>query len=310
MPVDERSMDSTPATPAWPARSAARPAPKAPAPSLRRPGQDDGAARQRARREQRRAHRRGPPNGGLLRVRQPAPHLPQLLPRARAGGGLGQGAARRAWQSGAAAHGARRHRVLQPRCAAAPGRIRTWKFYCKAKPPAGGLLPAWPLPLHPFGPPDFNNPTPLLTYPHPAAGAYLVDNGRVLILWVGQAAPPAFYKQVFGVQEAPQDASGEGTQVALLVAGPGAGQGVPWPHVGCMRCPAGALALPCAGSACGQTGHSFRGLACSAEPRAGAAGQRAECAHQRRAAPAARNQRALAGARAGRARLRGAHHAF
>lgn len=39
------------------------------------------------------------------------------------------------------------------------------------------------------------------------AGAYLVDNGRVLILWVGQAAPPAFYQQVFGVQEAPQDAS-------------------------------------------------------------------------------------------------------
>lgn len=43
-----------------------------------------------------------------------------------------------------------------------------------------------------------------------AAGAYIVDNGRTLILWVGQAAPPTFYQQAFGLQGPPQDATGAG----------------------------------------------------------------------------------------------------
>lgn len=42
----------------------------------------------------------------------------------------------------------------------------------------------------------------------PAAGAYIVDNGRMLILWLGQAVPPSFYAQVFGVQGPPQDTAG------------------------------------------------------------------------------------------------------
>lgn len=46
-----------------------------------------------------------------------------------------------------------------------------------------------------------------LEYFNPA-GAYLVDNGRMLILWLGQALDPSFYSAVFGVQAPPQDTSG------------------------------------------------------------------------------------------------------
>lgn len=46
-----------------------------------------------------------------------------------------------------------------------------------------------------------------LEYFNPA-GAYLIDNGRTLILWLGQALPPAFYQQAFGLQGPPQDTSG------------------------------------------------------------------------------------------------------
>ncbi|EFN54134.1 hypothetical protein CHLNCDRAFT_135519 [Chlorella variabilis] len=46
-----------------------------------------------------------------------------------------------------------------------------------------------------------------LEYFNPA-GAYIVDNGRMLILWLGQAVPPSFYAQVFGVQGPPQDTAG------------------------------------------------------------------------------------------------------
>lgn len=50
--------------------------------------------------------------------------------------------------------------------------------------------------------------TPHHHCPLSAAGAYVVDNGRLLMLWVGQAAPPAFYHQVFGLQGPPQDNTG------------------------------------------------------------------------------------------------------
>lgn len=46
--------------------------------------------------------------------------------------------------------------------------------------------------------------------PPPSAGAYLIDNGRTLILWLGQALAPQFYAQAFGVQAPPQDTAGEG----------------------------------------------------------------------------------------------------
>lgn len=58
----------------------------------------------------------------------------------------------------------------------------------------------------PAAPPTL--PTPWQPPPPPAAGAYLIDNGRTLILWLGQALPPAFYQQVFGLQGPPQDATG------------------------------------------------------------------------------------------------------
>jgi protein transport protein SEC24 len=35
-----------------------------------------------------------------------------------------------------------------------------------------------------------------------------VDNGRILVMWLGQACPPSFYSQAFGVQSLPPDASG------------------------------------------------------------------------------------------------------
>jgi hypothetical protein len=35
----------------------------------------------------------------------------------------------------------------------------------------------------------------------------------MLILWLGQSAPPSLYTQVFGIQGAPQDTSGEWANV-------------------------------------------------------------------------------------------------
>lgn len=39
------------------------------------------------------------------------------------------------------------------------------------------------------------------------AGAYLIDNGRVAILWLGTATPPSFYADVFGPDSASKDPS-------------------------------------------------------------------------------------------------------
>lgn len=63
-------------------------------------------------------------------------------------------------------------------------------------------------PPEPHPPPTFSSPTNLPRPPLRAAGAYLIDNGRTLILWLGQALPPAFYQQAFGLQGPPQDTSG------------------------------------------------------------------------------------------------------
>ena len=56
------------------------------------------------------------------------------------------------------------------------------------------------VPLPPTTPPgvEYFNP----------AGAYLIDNGRLVILWLGQQLPPGWYTAAFGVAAPPHDTSG------------------------------------------------------------------------------------------------------
>lgn len=138
----------------------------------------------------------------------------------------------------------------------------------------------------------------------PAAGAYVVDNGRLLMLWLGQALSPSFYAQVFGVQGPPQDASG--ACECVLLCGPGLGSQTA--SQGCFlertftkrhaalqlcdwevgrRSPTSLLLTSFLVPPC---------LACRPQPGASAARQRAERPHQCSAGPAARQEGAVAGA--------------
>lgn len=51
------------------------------------------------------------------------------------------------------------------------------------------------------------------------SGAYLIDNGRLAVLWLGSATPPAFYDAAFGPGAAGRDPS-----TLALAAPPGGGE--------------------------------------------------------------------------------------